>query len=57
MMDGKKPSLIKNLRIKEIEYYAPAKYYIYGMRITLSDGSTSPILGDFYDENPNLSVV
>ena len=57
IFEATNPWELRDLRIKEIEYYAPSKYYIYGMRVTLSDGRQSPVLGDYYDLNPFLVKV
>ena len=46
------PSCLQELQIAEIEYYAPAKYNIFAMKIKLSDGRESPLLGDYYYDNP-----
>lgn len=45
------------MRIVEIEYYAPPKYQIYGLRVKLSDGRESGVLGDYYYDDPYLVKV
>lgn len=51
------PWELKGLRIAEIEYYAPAKHYIYSMKVKLSDGRQSPLFGDHYYDDPYLQRV
>jgi hypothetical protein len=38
ILEETQPWQLNDLRITEIEYYAPPKYYIYGLRVKLSDG-------------------